>query len=57
MKGKVTTYVINIANPQDELIGIVQLFRNRYTRLWEEEKYHNVRGTYPVISLSFAGVK
>lgn len=22
--------------------------------IWEEEKYHNLQGTYPVISLSFA---
>ncbi|MBQ4530270.1 MAG: AAA family ATPase [Lachnospiraceae bacterium] len=25
--------------------------------IWEEEKYHNLQGTYPVISLSFARVK
>ena len=25
--------------------------------IWEEEKYQNLQGTYPVISLSFAGVK
>ena len=25
--------------------------------IWEEEKYRNLQGTYPVISLSFAGVK
>ena len=25
--------------------------------IWEDEKYHNLQGTYPVISLSFANVK
>lgn len=25
--------------------------------IWQEEKYRNLQGTYPVISLSFAGVK
>ena len=25
--------------------------------IWEDEKYRNLQGTYPVISLSFAGVK
>ena len=25
--------------------------------IWEEEKYRNLQGTYPVISLSFAGIK
>ena len=25
--------------------------------IWEEEKYRNLQGTYPVISLSFARVK
>mgnify|MGYP006990355807 CR=1 FL=1 len=25
--------------------------------VWKEEKYRTLQGTYPVISLSFAGVK
>ena len=25
--------------------------------IWKEEKYRNIQGTYPVISLSFAGIK
>ena len=25
--------------------------------VWQEEKYHNLQGTYPVISLSFANIK
>ena len=25
--------------------------------IWEEEKYRSLQGTYPVISLSFAGIK
>ena len=25
--------------------------------IWEEEKYRNLQGTYPVISLSFAGIQ
>ena len=25
--------------------------------VWEDEKYRNIQGTYPVISLSFAGIK
>ena len=25
--------------------------------IWEEEKYRELQGTYPVISLSFAGIK
>ena len=25
--------------------------------IWEEEKYRNLQGTYPVISLSFASIK
>ena len=25
--------------------------------IWEDEKYRNLQGTYPVISLSFANVK
>ena len=31
------------------------LFENLY--IWSEEKYRNLQGTYPVISLSFANVK
>ena len=26
-------------------------------KIWEEEKYHQLQGTYPVISLSFASIK
>ena len=26
-------------------------------KIWEEEKYRQLQGTYPVISLSFSGVK
>ena len=25
--------------------------------IWKEEKYRDIQGTYPVISLSFAGIK
>ena len=26
-------------------------------KIWEDEKYHKIQGTWPVISLSFANVK
>ena len=26
-------------------------------KIWEEEKYQQIQGTYPMISLSFANVK
>ena len=26
-------------------------------RIWEKEKFRNLQGTYPVISLSFANIK
>lgn len=35
--------------------GKSNLFQNLY--IWQEEKYRKLQGTYPVISLSFAGVK
>ncbi|MCM1047773.1 MAG: ATP-binding protein [Clostridiales bacterium] len=35
--------------------GQGDLFKNLY--IWQEEKYRELQGTYPVISLSFAGVK
>ena len=31
------------------------LFKN--LSIWQEEKYRNLQGTYPVISLSFANIK
>ena len=38
-----------------EYSGRVDLFEG--LSIWEEEKYRNLQGTYPVISLSFAGIK
>ena len=38
-----------------EYAGRADLFEG--LSVWEEEKYHNLQGTYPVISLSFAGIK
>lgn len=35
--------------------GKSNLFQDLY--IWQEEKYRKLQGTYPVISLSFAGVK
>ncbi len=35
--------------------GRSDLFRGK--RIWEEEKYRKLQGTYPVISLSFANIK
>ena len=37
-------------------------FKNRdelfsHLKIWESEKYRNLQGTYPVIFLSFAGIK
>jgi len=38
-----------------EYAGRSQLFEG--LSIWQEEKYRNLQGTYPVLSLSFAGVK
>lgn len=35
--------------------GRSELFQGK--RIWEEEKFRNLQGTYPVISLSFANIK
>ena len=41
-------FSVNYADRGDLFEGLV---------IWEEEKYRNLQGTYPVISLSFASVK
>ena len=38
-----------------EYSGRSDLFEN--LKIWEDKKYRNIQGTYPVISLSFANVK
>lgn len=38
-----------------EYTGRSDLFEN--LQIWKEEKYRNLQGTYPVISLSFANIK
>ena len=38
-----------------EYAGRSDLFEGK--RIWEEEKFRNLQGTYPVISLSFANIK
>lgn len=38
-----------------EYAGRKDLFKN--LKIWKEEKYRKLQGTYPVISLSFGGVK
>lgn len=38
-----------------EYAGRSDLFEGK--RIWEEEKFRKVQGTYPVISLSFANIK
>ena len=38
-----------------EYAGRSDLFEN--LQIWKEEKYRNLQGTYPVISLSFANIK
>ena len=35
--------------------GRSDLFKNM--KIWEDEKYHSLQGKFPVISLSFSGVK
>ena len=45
---------------------VEQFFSNNYAdrgdlfeglKIWKDEKYHNLQGTYPVISISFADIK
>ena len=38
-----------------EYAGQGEIFKG--LSIWEDEKYRNLQGTYPVISLSFAGIK
>lgn len=38
-----------------EYSGRSDLFED--LKIWEDKKYRNIQGTYPVISLSFANVK
>ena len=38
-----------------EYAGRADLFKG--LKIWSDEKYHALQGTYPVISLSFANVK
>ncbi len=38
-----------------EYAGRSDLFEN--LKIWQDEKYRNLQGTYPVISLSFANIK
>lgn len=38
-----------------DYVGRSDLFEG--TKLWNDEKYHTLQGKFPVISLSFAGVK
>lgn len=38
-----------------EYFGRSDLFER--LKIWEDKKYRNIQGTYPVISLSFANVK
>lgn len=46
-----------VSAAKEHLPAIVKSGESAIMKIWQDEKYRGLQGTYPVISLSFANIK